>query len=89
VSTDAEVLHDVIDAFALIPGLRFSRLYVDVRSRVVTIRGRVESDAERQAAERVARGVVGSRALVLEVGVVSKARVQAVSPKDTSTNENA
>ncbi len=81
--TDAQVLHDVIDAFELIPGLRSSRLYIDVKSRVVTIRGRVPSDAERQAAARVARGLVGVRALVLELGVASTPKVQVVSLKDT------
>jgi osmotically-inducible protein OsmY len=82
--TDAQVLHDVIDAFELIPGLRSSRLYVDVKSRVVTISSRVQSDTERLAAERAARNIVGLRALVLEVGVVSTPTINSVSQKGTS-----
>jgi osmotically-inducible protein OsmY len=81
--TDAQVLRDVIDAFELIPGLRSSRLYINVKSRVVTIRGRVQSDVDRQAAARVARGIVGLRALVLEVGVASTPTVRVVSQELT------
>jgi osmotically-inducible protein OsmY len=83
-STDAQVLHDVIDAFELIAGLRSSRLYVDVKGRVVTIGGCVQSDAERQAVGRAVRNIVGLRALVLEVGVGSIPNIKAVSQKDTS-----
>jgi BON domain len=81
---DAQVLHDVIAAFDEIPELRSSRLYIDVKSRVVTIRGRVRNDTERQAAERTARRIVGSRALVLELGVAPVPKVNALSVKDTS-----
>jgi osmotically-inducible protein OsmY len=70
-STDAQVLHDVIAAFDENPALRDSRLYIDVKSRVVTIRGRVRNDAERKAAERTARSIVGRRALVLNLHIVS------------------
>jgi osmotically-inducible protein OsmY len=80
---DAQVLHDVIAAFDEIPELRSSRLYIDVKSRVVTIRGRVRNDTERQSAERVARSIVGLRALVLELGVAPVPKVNAVSQKDT------
>lgn len=81
---DAQVLHDVIAAFDEIPELRSSRLYIDVKSRVVTIRGRVRNNAERQAAERTARSIVGLRALVLELGVASAPKVSAVAEKDMS-----
>jgi osmotically-inducible protein OsmY len=80
---DAQVLHDVIAAFDDIPELRSSRLYIDVRSRVVTIRGRVRSDSERQAAERTARSIVGLRALVLELGIVPAPKVNVTSQKHT------
>jgi osmotically-inducible protein OsmY len=70
-ATDAQVLHDVLDAFEEIPGLRSSRLSIHVKSRIVTIRGRVHSSEEREAAERAARGIVGPRALVLQVGVTA------------------
>jgi osmotically-inducible protein OsmY len=67
--SDEQVLQDVIKAFEQIPGLRSSRIFIDVKSRLVTIRGRVQSIAQRQDAERIARGLVGLRALVLEVGI--------------------
>lgn len=74
--TDAQVLRDLIDAFSRIPGLNSSRIYVDVQSRIVTVRGRVQSVAEREEAALAARGIVGLRALVLEVGVASAPRVK-------------
>jgi osmotically-inducible protein OsmY len=73
--TDSQVLRNIIDAFEQISGLQSPRLNIDVRSRVVTIRGRVHSDVERQQVERVARGIVGLRALVLEVGVARKSNI--------------
>jgi len=82
--TDAQVLQDVIAAFDEIPGLRASRLYIDVKKRVVTIRGRVLNDAERRTAELTARRVVGSRALVLELRVAPVAKVVTV-PDDALT----
>jgi osmotically-inducible protein OsmY len=81
---DAQVLHDVIAAFDEIPELRSSRLYIDVKSRVVTIRGRVRNDSERRAAEQTARSIVGLRALVLELGIAAAPKVNVVSQKITS-----
>jgi osmotically-inducible protein OsmY len=81
-STDAQVLRDLIDAFKRIPGLNSSRLYVDVKSRIVTIRGRVQSASQRQEVTLAARGIVGLRALVLEVGVASAPKVFAVTEND-------
>jgi osmotically-inducible protein OsmY len=78
-ASDAQVLRDVINAFESIPELRSSRLYIDVKRRVVTIRGRVQLEAEKQAAASAARGIVGLRALVLEVAVASKPNVRLVS----------
>lgn len=77
---DEQVLHDVIDAFELHPQLRLSRLYIDVRSRVVTIRGHVHNAAQREHVDRIARAIVGLRALVLEVGVSSPPYVQEMAP---------
>ncbi len=76
--TDAQVLQDVVTAFERIPELRSSRLYVDVQSRIVTIRGRVQSLAQREQVERTARGIVGMRALVLEVSFAAAPRVNTV-----------
>jgi osmotically-inducible protein OsmY len=81
-STDAQVLRDIVTALEEIPGLRYSLLYIDVKSRVVTIRGRVRSEVERQAAERAARGIVGSRALVLQIAVATVPTVRYVSHGD-------
>jgi osmotically-inducible protein OsmY len=78
-NTDSQVLHDVIAAFNELPALRSARLYIDVKSRVVTVRGRLLSDIQREAAERTARSIVGNRALVLELGVARASRVNAVS----------
>jgi osmotically-inducible protein OsmY len=74
-ATDSQVLHDVIAAFDQVPGLHACRLYIDVRSRVVTIRGRVPDDAARKTAERTARSIVGLRALVLELTVATSPKV--------------
>jgi osmotically-inducible protein OsmY len=70
-STDGQLLRDVLDVFQGIHGLRSSRLFIDVTSRIVTIRGRVNSHQEREAAELAARSIIGLTALVLEVSVVS------------------
>jgi osmotically-inducible protein OsmY len=75
--TDEQVLEDVVAAFEAIPELRSSRLYVDVQSRIVTIRGRVQSIALRDQLERVLRDIVGMRALVLEVSASVSSTVRA------------
>jgi osmotically-inducible protein OsmY len=82
-STDAQVLRDVIEAVKGIPGLNSSKLYVDVKSRIVTIRGRVQSASQRQEVAFAARGIVGQRALVLEVGVAAAPKVYAITESDT------
>jgi osmotically-inducible protein OsmY len=84
-STDAQLLRDVLDAFDAVRGLQSSRLFIDVRSRIVTIRGRVNSHQEREAAERAARGIVGLRALVLEVSIASVPAVHVVAENGTAT----
>jgi osmotically-inducible protein OsmY len=78
-TTDTQVLNDLIAAFNELPALRFARLYIDVKSRVVTIRGRVRNENERQAAERTARSFVGSRALILELSVARVPTVNSVA----------
>jgi hypothetical protein len=80
--SDQQVLDDVIAAFALVPDFKTSRFYVDVKSRVVTIRGRVTSVAQRQKAESIARGIVGLRALVLEVAIAPQSYVRPASFSD-------
>jgi osmotically-inducible protein OsmY len=75
--TDEQVLEDVVAAFERIPELRSSRLYVDVQSRIVTIRGRVQSIALREQIERMLRDIVGMRALVLEVSASVSSTVRA------------
>jgi osmotically-inducible protein OsmY len=73
-STETQVFYDVMNAFELIPSLGLARLDIDVQRRVVTIKGRVESDAQREAAEGIARKFVGLRALILKISVLSKPR---------------
>jgi osmotically-inducible protein OsmY len=75
--TDEQVLEEVVTAFERIPELRSSRLYVDVQSRIVTIRGRVQSIALREQIERMLRDIVGMRALVLEVSASVSSTVRA------------
>jgi hypothetical protein len=79
--TDAQLLRDVVAAIRSVPGLRFSRCYIDVDDRVVTICGRVLSHAERHEAERTIRGIVRMKSLVFEVGVTSPPKVHAASQK--------
>jgi osmotically-inducible protein OsmY len=81
-TTDTQVLNDLITAFNELPALRSARFYIDVKSRVVTIRGRVRNDTERQAAERTARSIVGLRALILELHVARTPMVNAVSDNE-------
>jgi osmotically-inducible protein OsmY len=76
--TDVEVLREVIAAFELSPHLRGSPFYVDVKRRIVTVRGRVNSSAQREETERTMRGIVGLRALVLEVAIAPTPIVHAV-----------
>ena len=83
-TTDPQVLKDVVTAFEQIPGLRYFPLYIDVKSRVVTIRGRVHSEEERQEAERIARGIVGLRALVLQIAVAPRATVRFAPVEDAA-----
>ena len=68
-NANAQLLQEVIAAFNEIPGLNYSRLYIDVQSEIVTIRGRMLNGAQRLEAERVARLIVGPRSLVIELGV--------------------
>jgi len=81
---DTQVLHDMIAAFDEIPELRASRLHIDVKSRLVTIRGRVANDALRKTVERAARSIVGPRALVLNLSVAPGARVVPDSYRDAA-----
>jgi hypothetical protein len=81
-TTDAQVLQDVIAAFDEIPELRSCRLYIDVKSRVVTIRGQALNGGQRLIAERVARSIVGPRALVLELGVARAPKLNVLADKD-------
>jgi osmotically-inducible protein OsmY len=74
-TTDAQVLHQVLAAFELSPRLRTSPLRIDVKTRIVTVTGLVNSDAERKEVEVTLRGFVGVRALVLKVGIVPRSTV--------------
>lgn len=85
-SPDSQVLQSLISAFEGTISPRFTRLHIDVRSKIVTISGRVKSAAERQEAERIARSVVGSRALVMEVSIAPAAMVLPMPAKDAKVD---
>ncbi len=57
--TDTPVFQDVIAEFKNSPNLRYARLTCNVQDGVVTISGRVNTLAERKAAERAASRVAG------------------------------
>ncbi len=55
---------------------------VSTRHRVVTLRGKVDSDAVRQAADRAARVVKGQKRVIDDLVVVPKAQRPAVDRQD-------
>jgi hyperosmotically inducible periplasmic protein len=56
---DAILSAEVLEAFAADPDLRRYDITVNSRGSLVTLLGRVDSEAHRQKAERVALGVSG------------------------------
>ncbi len=64
---DAEIFRQVAAELKVSPLLHFSRLHLHVHEGVVTISGRVNSLAQRQAAERAAARVAGIKHLILEI----------------------
>jgi hypothetical protein len=79
-TNDAQVLHDVSEAFEQRPVLRSAPLHADVKDTVVTGAGRVHSDAEQQEVEHGAQGIVATNPL----GVASDGDV---SRKDMTAKE--
>jgi osmotically-inducible protein OsmY len=71
ISTDTQVFQDIMAEFKMSPLLRYARLTVRVQDGIVTISGRVDTYAERSAAERAARRVAGMRKLVLEISAAT------------------
>jgi osmotically-inducible protein OsmY len=69
-STSAELQRLVWEELNREPGLDASNLLVDVRDRVATLAGSVESYPEQVAAERAARRARGLRAVHSRIGVV-------------------
>jgi osmotically-inducible protein OsmY len=65
--TDTQVFEDIVAEFKGSPVLHYAQLHLQVQDGVVTISGRVNSLAERNAVERAAKRVVGIKTLILEV----------------------
>jgi osmotically-inducible protein OsmY len=64
--TDTQVLEDIIAELKLSPMLHHTQLSVVVQDGIVTISGRANTLAERNAIERAANRVAGIRRLDLE-----------------------
>jgi osmotically-inducible protein OsmY len=69
--TDTQVLQDIAAEFTNYPILHGTKLDLHVQDGVVTISGRVNSLAERKAAERAAKRVAGVRRLVLAISAAA------------------
>jgi osmotically-inducible protein OsmY len=67
--TDAEVRQDVIHALEFEPSIDAAHIGVTAERGVVTLTGHVATYAEKLAAEDVARGVKGVRAIAQEIEV--------------------
>jgi len=65
--TDQQLLQGILAEFRNNRVLHFVKLNVHVEDGIVTISGRVNSFAERNAVERAARRVAGIKNLVLEI----------------------
>ncbi|WP_205187103.1 BON domain-containing protein, partial [Burkholderia sp. LMG 13014] len=67
--SDAALKQDVEQALFWNPAIDAGRIDVDVRDRVVTLRGTVDSWAQKLEAQKTALHVEDARALVLELNV--------------------
>jgi osmotically-inducible protein OsmY len=65
--TDTQVFQDLVAELKNRPILHYAQLSLHVQDGIVTISGRVNSFAARQAVERAANRVAGIRTLVLEI----------------------
>jgi osmotically-inducible protein OsmY len=67
--TDAQVTRDVVDALLWEPTVTSDAISVVTLDGVVTLSGSVPSLAERHTASRIARGVIGVKAVAEELGI--------------------
>lgn len=67
--TDRELQQQVLEELDWEPSLDASHIGVEVREGVVTLQGKVESYAQKWAAERAAKNVPGVRSLAIELEV--------------------
>jgi len=67
--TDRELQQDVLEELDWEPSLDASQIGVEVRDGVVTLQGRVDSYAQKWAAERAAKNVPGVRSLAMDLEV--------------------
>jgi osmotically-inducible protein OsmY len=67
--TDLDLQQDVVDELAFEPSVDASQIGVAAKDGVVTLTGRVDSYAEKIAAERAAKRVVGVKGLAVELEI--------------------
>jgi len=67
--SDMQLQSDVLDELKWDPGVNAAQIRVEVKDGLVTLAGRVESFAEKWAAEWAAKRVSGVKALAVEIRV--------------------
>lgn len=80
--TDKQVFRDIVTEFNSSPVLHYAHLHLHVQDGVVTISGRVNSLAQRKAAERAAKRVEGIKTLILEIGAAAIPMTSIAAPID-------
>jgi osmotically-inducible protein OsmY len=88
---DTQIFQDLRTGLQHGPLSHRAQLSVDVRDGIVTIAGRVNTLAERQAVERTARRVRGIRTLILKIGAaalpLSTVDMPGISRKDSARTD--
>lgn len=65
--TDDQLYRDIIAEFKRVPILHYTQLHLHVHEGVVTVSGRVNSLAQRKAAERAAQRITSIKILIVEI----------------------
>jgi len=65
--TDTQVFENIVAEFKSSPVLHYAHLHLQVQDGVVTISGRLNSLAQRNAVERAVKRVAGIKTLILEI----------------------
>ena len=85
--TDRQLFQKIVAEFRSSPILHYTQLHLHVLDGVVTISGRVNALAQRQAAERAAKRVAGIKTVVLEIQATI-IPVTIITPQlDTQSND--